>query len=232
MLLTGPSTIFATASALFSPCATSTSVVASEDGAETLGEAVGRHLVGGVEEPGVVGPGLRGQGLDPGPRGERGRRLVEADVPVGADPEDLQVDRTGLGDPRARTPRRPRPRRRPARRERARARGRARAVRRLRAGSPTGSSPGGRRAGRRTRRGRRRGPPSSRALPRRPGGPVRRRWPAATSRWPGRGRCRARRRIRWPILAAASRPTSAGVSTMTTCMCLPPGTLADVRGRR
>src|SRR5919112_3419472 len=38
-------------------------------------------------------------------------------------------------------------------------------------------------------------------------------------------------RTRWPILAAARRPTSAGVGTMTTCMCLPRGrsqTLEDV----
>src|SRR6476469_8536464 len=32
-----------------------------------------------------------------------------------------------------------------------------------------------------------------------------------------------RLRTRWPILAAASRPTSAGVDTMTTCMPLPGG---------
>ena len=50
-----------------------------------------------VEEPRVVHPGLLGQRLDAGTRGERGARLVEADVPVRADPEQLEVDAAGLG---------------------------------------------------------------------------------------------------------------------------------------
>ena len=58
-----------------------------------------RHLVEvAVEEPGVVLARLPGQRLDPGARRERRARLVERDVPVGADPEDLQVDPADRGD--------------------------------------------------------------------------------------------------------------------------------------
>ena len=68
-----------------------------QDGADALGDDVVRDLVEATEEPGVVLPGLLGQRLDPGTGGERGAGLVEADVPVGADAEQLEVDAAGFG---------------------------------------------------------------------------------------------------------------------------------------
>src|ERR1700729_3042144 len=69
-----------------------------EDGPDALGEHVGRHLIGRVEEPGVVLARLRGEGLDPGAAGQRRPRLVEGEVAVGADAEELQVDTPGGRD--------------------------------------------------------------------------------------------------------------------------------------
>ena len=69
-----------------------------QDGADALGDHVVRHLVDVVaEEPRVVDAGLLGERLDPGPRGERGAGLVEADVSVGADAQDLEVHAAGRG---------------------------------------------------------------------------------------------------------------------------------------
>ena len=223
MLLTGPSTIFATASAFASPCATSTSVLAPrmvprpwvrQCVGTSSGESKKRALSARV---------FGGQRLDPGPRGERGRRLVEADVPVRRRCRGSagRPDRPRRSAPR--TPRRPRPRRRPRRPARARAPGRARAARRPRARSRTGSSPGGRRAARRTRRARRPAPASSRALPPDPPGQLgvdgqRRRPGGQAEHGVGLGS-----RISWPILAAASRPTSAGVGDDDDLHGLPRG---------
>ncbi len=61
-----------------------------------------RHLVDRVEEARVVLAGLLGEGLHPRERGERGAGLVEADVAVGADAEELQVDAArGARSPRS-----------------------------------------------------------------------------------------------------------------------------------
>ena len=70
----------------------------AEDRAEPLRDAVPRHVVDRVEEARVVFARLLGERLHAGQRGERRTRLVEADVAVGADPEDLQVDAARLGD--------------------------------------------------------------------------------------------------------------------------------------
>ncbi len=67
-----------------------------EDRAEALRQAVPGHLLGAVEEPGVVGAGGVGEGLHAGAGGERRARLVEADVAGAADAEDLQVDAAGI----------------------------------------------------------------------------------------------------------------------------------------
>ncbi len=61
-------------------------------------QCVGTAFDVAAEEAGVVDPGLPGQRLDPGSGGQRGPRLVERDVPVGADPEDLQVDAARFAD--------------------------------------------------------------------------------------------------------------------------------------
>ena len=70
-----------------------------EDRADALGDAVHRDLVHiVVEETCVVDAGPLGQRLDARAGGQRGTGLVEADVPVGADAEDLHVDAAGFGD--------------------------------------------------------------------------------------------------------------------------------------
>src|SRR5450631_35970 len=69
------------------------------DRGKPLGQAVMRNRVDVVcEEARVVGPGLLGEGLDAGARGQRGAWLVEAHVPVGPDAQDLQIDPAGRGD--------------------------------------------------------------------------------------------------------------------------------------
>ena len=69
------------------------------DGRQPLSQAVGGHRFEvAAEEAGVVDPRLPGQRLDTGSRGQRGPRLVERDVPVGADPEDLQIDAARCAD--------------------------------------------------------------------------------------------------------------------------------------
>src|SRR2546430_15837266 len=55
-----------------------------------------RHVLSGVEEPGVVVDRLFRQRLEPGARAERAPRLVERDMPVRADAQDLQVDPAAL----------------------------------------------------------------------------------------------------------------------------------------
>src|SRR5699024_9999806 len=64
-----------------------------------LSQAVhGNRVDVAVEEPSVVTACLRGECLDVGTRLQPGTRLVEADVPVTADSEDLQVDATTAGN--------------------------------------------------------------------------------------------------------------------------------------
>ena len=96
MLVTGPSMAAATAAAFFSPLASRMIFFGLEDRAHAHRDGVDRHLLGLVEEAGVVLDGLPGQGLDAGPRAERTGRLVEGDVAVGADAQDLQVDAAAL----------------------------------------------------------------------------------------------------------------------------------------
>ena len=67
-----------------------------EDGPDTHGDRVDRHVLSGVEEPGVVVDRLLRQRLEPGARAERAPRLVEGDMPVRADAQDLQVDPAAL----------------------------------------------------------------------------------------------------------------------------------------
>lgn len=74
-------------------------VAGFQNGAYALGDDVVRHLADVVvEEARVVDPGLLGQRLDPGAGRERGARLVEADVTVGADTQQLQVHPAGCGE--------------------------------------------------------------------------------------------------------------------------------------
>ena len=85
-------------------------VTGAHDGADALGDAMGGYLVDVVvEEAGVVRARLLDEGLDARARGQRGARLVEPDMAVGADAQDLHVDaacgldrriigRTGAGD--------------------------------------------------------------------------------------------------------------------------------------
>src|SRR6478609_2530644 len=65
-----------------------------EDGAESLGDAMGRHVRDPVEEACVVVARAVGQPLDARSRRERRAGLVEAEVTVGTDAEDLHVDPT------------------------------------------------------------------------------------------------------------------------------------------
>jgi hypothetical protein len=73
-------------------------VAGLEDGADTLRDDVTWDLVGRAEKAGVVGAGLLGQRLEAGARGQRRPRLVEADVPLGTDDQQLQVDTAGGPD--------------------------------------------------------------------------------------------------------------------------------------
>src|SRR5882757_1520065 len=68
------------------------------DRAQTLGDDVAGDLVDAREEPGIVVPGLLGERLDPCARTQRRAWLVEPDVPVGADPQELDVDGARFGD--------------------------------------------------------------------------------------------------------------------------------------
>ncbi|MCO5561366.1 hypothetical protein L7F22_014987 [Adiantum nelumboides] len=68
------------------------------DRGRPLGQHPVRHVLGTVEEAGVVGAGPLGQRRDPGARVERRAGLVEPDVPVAADAEDLQVHRAARGE--------------------------------------------------------------------------------------------------------------------------------------
>ncbi len=68
-----------------------------EDGADALGDDVVGHLLQVVvEEARVVHAGLLRERLDAGAGGQGGARLVEADVPVRADPQQLEVDPAGF----------------------------------------------------------------------------------------------------------------------------------------
>ncbi len=72
-----------------------------EDGSDALGQNVTGHQARiAIEEAGVVGTGVVGEGFEPGSRSERRGRFVEADVAVAADPQQLQIDSSGLGDQR------------------------------------------------------------------------------------------------------------------------------------
>ena len=62
------------------------------DGADTHRDHVLRHVVDLAEEPGIVLRSALRERLDARARGQRGSRLVEPDVPIGADADDLQVD--------------------------------------------------------------------------------------------------------------------------------------------
>ena len=73
-------------------------VAGPQDRAQALGDGVGGDLIGGVEETGVVDDGLRVQGFHPGQGVQGARRLIEADVAVGAHAEQLDVDAAGVGD--------------------------------------------------------------------------------------------------------------------------------------
>ena len=96
--VSGPSTAPATASALPSPNASSTRWRARRIVPSPCVMQCRGHVVDRVEEARVVVAGLLGERLHPGERGERRAGLVEADVAVGADSEDLQVDAAGLRD--------------------------------------------------------------------------------------------------------------------------------------
>ena len=96
--VTGPVSAAATASALAPPVASSTRCRASRIGAEPLGERVRRHgLV--AEGPRVVPPGRLAESHHPAAGVQRRPGLVEGQVPVAADPEQLQVDAAQLRDP-------------------------------------------------------------------------------------------------------------------------------------
>ena len=69
-----------------------------KDRAEPLRDAVHRHIIWRGEEARVVGPRLLGECLDARAGGEGRARFVETDVTVGADPQDLQGDATGIHD--------------------------------------------------------------------------------------------------------------------------------------
>src|SRR5215212_10522605 len=72
-------------------------VAGLEDGPDALGQAVWRYRIHvATEESSVVPAGLAGQGLDPRSGGERGAGFVECDMPVGADPQNLEVNAAGL----------------------------------------------------------------------------------------------------------------------------------------
>src|SRR5829696_1994369 len=72
-------------------------VAGLEDGPDALGQAVWRYRIHvATEESSVVPAGLAGPGLDPRAGDERGARFVECDMPVGADPQNLEVNAAGV----------------------------------------------------------------------------------------------------------------------------------------
>jgi len=72
---------------------------AGHDRPQAHGDDVVGHLVHAAEQGGIVAARLLGQRLDPRPRGQRGRELVEAEMAVRPDTEDLDVDAAGGVDP-------------------------------------------------------------------------------------------------------------------------------------
>ena len=69
-----------------------------EDGSDTHGDDMERHSVLAAEKAGVVLAGAGGEGFDAGAGGEGGCWFVEADVAVGADAEQLEVDAACCAD--------------------------------------------------------------------------------------------------------------------------------------
>ena len=69
-----------------------------EDGADALRQAVLSERLSTFppKNRALSRPGLAGQGLDPGSGGERGAGFVERDMPVGADPKNLEVHTAGI----------------------------------------------------------------------------------------------------------------------------------------
>src|SRR5712664_2090123 len=70
-----------------------------QDRADAHGDRALGHPLALREDAPVVLDGGEGEGLDPRPRGEARRRLVEADVAVPADAQHLQVDAPRARDP-------------------------------------------------------------------------------------------------------------------------------------
>ena len=67
-----------------------------ENGADAHREGVFRHLFQATEDGAVIAESLLGENLDPGAGTEGAGRLVEANVPVAAETQELDIDTTGI----------------------------------------------------------------------------------------------------------------------------------------